>query len=647
MNLVNGISYPNVNNTFSWGLGGTIDYKLDDDIHIKNIIGYRKFDNQFNVWLGGSPIALDNNLNELDHHQFSEEFQLTGTTDALLGRRLDWAMGAYYYTAQTQYLSPIVDLTPFGLAFSGNNESVDHNTSGFVHGVYHITDAFSAEVGVRYSTEDKDFRFHVFDPFPGGFNTNCRTDTPADAAKCFKLPYGGGGAQAFQGFGPHIPGIISSSERFDPKVEFAYQWTPDLMTYASVSTGYKGGGVNPRPSAPDQLVTFQPEDLTAYELGSKTQWLDNRLRINADIFVENYKDLQTPFVPPGSAGSIYVNTGHVLLYGTELEVAATPFPGLQIDSSAGWLHNRTLAEGPAGDCATGTLAPNPLMAGCQVNGPLPGQKLAAIPAWKASAGIQYSYDLPADTGVLTPRIDWHYQGTEYFGNQATTVQSVGTGNVITASTVPIIGRQPGYSTFDARLAYDSPDGAWTAAFEVHNLTNEFYYLNGFGLLSTYGNMDESPALPRTYFFNIKRMFGGSPPPSPEVPAVLPVETPAPAPAPAAKAPEAQRQFQVFFDFDKSDITDAAAKVIQAAADAVKAGNVVQLTVTGHTDTVGSAKYNQALSERRAAAVKSGLVADGVSGGEITTLGVGKTGLLVPTADGVREPQNRRAEIVLQ
>ncbi len=54
-----------------------------------------------------------------------------------------------------------------------------------------------------------------------------------------------------------------------------------------------------------------------------------------------------------------------------------------------------------------------------------------------------------------------------------------------------------------------------------------------------------------------------------------------------------------------------------------------------------------MSDRRAAAVKAGLVAGGVDGGEITALGVGKTGLLVPTADGVREPQNRRAEIVLQ
>ncbi len=137
----------------------------------------------------------------------------------------------------------------------------------------------------------------------------------------------------------------------------------------------------------------------------------------------------------------------------------------------------------------------------------------------------------------------------------------------------------------------------------------------------------------------------SPPSAPEAP-------PAPPPAqpePVKEAPpvEAQRSFQVFFDFDKSDITEAAAKVIAAAADSVRAGHFTVINVTGHTDTVGTAKYNQALSERRAAAVKANLVADGVAAGGIVTKGVGKTGLLVPTKDGVREPQNRRAEIVLQ
>ena len=144
------------------------------------------------------------------------------------------------------------------------------------------------------------------------------------------------------------------------------------------------------------------------------------------------------------------------------------------------------------------------------------------------------------------------------------------------------------------------------------------------------------------FLTVRVQFGQPPAAPAPLPAVV-----TPPPAPPAKAPEVQRAFQVFFDFNKSDITAAAAKVIQAASDSVKAGHLTQINVTGHTDTVGSAKYNQALSERRAAAVKAQLVADGVPTAEIMTSGVGKTGLLVPTADGVREPQNRRAEIVLQ
>ena len=127
---------------------------------------------------------------------------------------------------------------------------------------------------------------------------------------------------------------------------------------------------------------------------------------------------------------------------------------------------------------------------------------------------------------------------------------------------------------------------------------------------------------------------------PDGPVTLPV------PPPAAPV-EAKRSFQVFFDFNKSDVTAAAAKVIQSAADTVRAGGFAHIDVTGHTDTVGSAAYNQKLSEARASAVKARLIADGVAAAEISTIGVGKTGLLVPTADGVREAQNRRAEIELK
>lgn len=106
-----------------------------------------------------------------------------------------------------------------------------------------------------------------------------------------------------------------------------------------------------------------------------------------------------------------------------------------------------------------------------------------------------------------------------------------------------------------------------------------------------------------------------------------------------------QSYMVFFDFNKSVITPEAHKILASAAQDYKNGGIVKIVVTGHTDTVGTAKYNQKLSERRAAAVKTDLSSLGVNAEVIKTAGAGKTGLLVPTADGVREAQNRRAEIV--
>jgi outer membrane protein OmpA-like peptidoglycan-associated protein len=105
-------------------------------------------------------------------------------------------------------------------------------------------------------------------------------------------------------------------------------------------------------------------------------------------------------------------------------------------------------------------------------------------------------------------------------------------------------------------------------------------------------------------------------------------------------------FQVFFDFNKADLTPEAKRIIASAAQEYKSGKFVRIVVTGHTDTVGSAKYNKGLSDRRAAAVKTEFASLGVNASVVVTQGVGKNGLLVPTNDGVREAQNRRAEIVL-
>jgi OOP family OmpA-OmpF porin len=138
---------------------------------------------------------------------------------------------------------------------------------------------------------------------------------------------------------------------------------------------------------------------------------------------------------------------------------------------------------------------------------------------------------------------------------------------------------------------------------------------------------------------------GAPPAA--APMATPVAAPAPAPAPApvAQAPALVRSFQVFFDFDKSDITADARRVIEQATANTKQAGTTRVTLTGHTDTSGSAQYNQRLSQRRADAVKAEMVRMGVPANDISTVARGESSPLVATADGVREPRNRRVEIV--
>ncbi|MCA3425354.1 MAG: OmpA family protein, partial [Roseomonas sp.] len=117
--------------------------------------------------------------------------------------------------------------------------------------------------------------------------------------------------------------------------------------------------------------------------------------------------------------------------------------------------------------------------------------------------------------------------------------------------------------------------------------------------------------------------------------------------PVAAAPvAAARTFLVFFDWSKADLTDRARQIIGEAASARGAG-VTRIEVNGFTDRSGPADYNMQLSIRRANAVAAELVRRGVPRNEIVTRGFGEENNLVPTADGVREPQNRRVEIILR
>jgi outer membrane protein OmpA-like peptidoglycan-associated protein len=129
------------------------------------------------------------------------------------------------------------------------------------------------------------------------------------------------------------------------------------------------------------------------------------------------------------------------------------------------------------------------------------------------------------------------------------------------------------------------------------------------------------------------LFGAAPPPPY-----------APPPMPPAPPPQAARVFLVFFDWSKDTVTSEGMAIIQQAAAAYKAGGAVQIQVTGYTDRSGSPGYNQRLSERRANNVAKALAGMGVPQNQMAVSGHGENDNRVPTADGVREPQNRRVEI---
>jgi iron complex outermembrane recepter protein len=275
--------------------------------------------------------------------------------------------------------------------------------------------------------------------------------------------------------------------RFDWRVALDYHWTQDLMTYAQVSTGYKGGGVNPRPFFPEQLDTFNPETLTAYELGFKSTVFNNRMRLNGAVFYNQYKNIQLtlnqcerpvpPFPTPiGAPCAKPSNVGSAHVKGAELEVEFYPVDGLSIDSSLSYLDFHYTFVDPV--ALTGSsIAPLDMVT-------------PYTPEWKWSGGIQY--DFPETSfGMFSARLDASYQSSMY-----------------TNATNDTFNLVDSYVLANARLTWRSKEQDWQVSFEVTNLFDKLYYLNIFDQhqATSVGQVTGQPGLPRQWAITLKRNF---------------------------------------------------------------------------------------------------------------------------------------------
>ena len=273
------------------------------------------------------------------------------------------------------------------------------------------------------------------------------------------------------------------TDRFDYRLNAQYRWSDNIMTYAQVSTGYKGGGINPRPFFAPQARSFGPEELTSYELGVKTDWLDRALRLNVATFFSKYKGIQLTLSDcpglgvPARPCAQPANAGDADVQGFEIELTAEPVQGLLFDAAVSHLDFDYTDINPA---AGGPTSPS---------GPQMGDTRPHTPSWKWSVGAQYNIDL-GTAGSITPRIDAAYQS-----------------DVFTAANNNEFNTIDGYTLANARLTWRNFADDLEISAEITNIFDKYFFLTR-GAGSTLGTtfVTGQPGRPREWALSVKKKF---------------------------------------------------------------------------------------------------------------------------------------------
>jgi iron complex outermembrane recepter protein len=426
-----------------WGTNLTVDWTLTDSLALKSITSYREFDSRWVEDNDTSPAYLGLGSEHQSNHSFSQELRLSGKA----GSAFDYSIGGYYFNQTTLgQTHQILNYAIPGLLFEflGNDPTVASSYAGFANGTWHITDRLNLNTGVRYTKEEKDYTYSRLNP----------DGTP-------NIIIGS------------LSGVTGSysGDKTDYRVNLDYRWNDALMTYASVSTGFKGGGINPRPFNPPQVQPFGPEELTAYEVGAKSDFFDRKLRVNVSAFINKYKDIQVTLLAcPGSPCALPANAGNADIKGYEIEIEARPIDNLSFDASYSDLNFEYTYLAPNTGIPVGSTAPGTIEN-------------------KWSVGAQYEFPLASGASIV-PRFDYSFQGG-YNTNAVPT-----TGN-----------RVAGYHLGNARLTWKSADDSWQASAIAANVFNKYYFYSVFDLRQTGGGSNYGMvAPPREFSIQVQKKF---------------------------------------------------------------------------------------------------------------------------------------------
>ena len=413
-------------------------------------------------------------VNQDNIKQFTQELQFLGETP---NGRLKYQFGAYYFR-ETDYQfypvflpSQISATTGEELRVGGLNNNADIKNESlaiFTQESFAITDKLNLTVGLRYTRDKKEATpfetaavsgygytnvgYNVAYPAPLNAQNVCLGPqrTGAVAATCT-------GSRTFL-FNPVLNSKTNS--KFTPAATLQYQWTPELMTYASYSQGFKSGGFNTRivqpvisPNAPtgrEFLPEFDPEQVTSYEIGGKLL-IGRTLRLSAAAFKSKYKDIQ--IVVREGVAPVVRNAGEATINGFEVEGTVSPIGPLLINFGVGYTDFGYDSFTNALNAGQANLAPGAL-------GRVDLDDMQAYtPKWSLNGG--FAYRIPLSSGSLTPRVDVAYRSKTYF--DAPNTEQIA---------------QNKYALVNATLRYADRADRYSIAAGVTNLTNKAYIGSG-------------------------------------------------------------------------------------------------------------------------------------------------------------------------
>jgi iron complex outermembrane receptor protein len=574
----------------TWGVVNKTRWDISDDLTFHNTASYLIEKVKLGGDYAGLPLPYFDNGGSGDGaqwSQFTEEPQISGKA---LGGYLDYFVGGYLsfeHPVGAQFGSNCVlcfEGTPLSAYSVGIIGETQRSQAAYTQATYNMAGLSDMLEGLKFTGGYR----YTWD-YRSDYST--RRTTTNGVTQTFNAA----GSGAF-----HSPSWLISGE---------YQVDPQTLTYLSWRRGYKSGGFNVFTGNPDTFI-FKPEIVKVVELGLKSDWTFGgvKARTNLALYHNDYTNKQEAFSDPSNPNAaVVINAGNAEQDGAELEGQVIPVTGLEISGSYAYEHSK---YGNFHDALGNNIS---------------GKTFPFVPANKLNVNIRYYLPIDESLGKLSVAGSWSYQSHNEF--QAS------------------FGRDPlgtigSYSVFDLRADWQN---VWSSPVDasvfVTNVTDTVYRVGGLAVYPSVLGFDTAVYNPpRMFGVQLRYTFGG--PTEEEAPAAP--YTPPPVAAPAPSVPHS---YLVFFDFNKSDLTSRAVTIVDQAAANAGPAKVTQLTVTGHTDTVGSDAYNMRLSRRRAESVAAQLEKDGIPSSEIAIVAKGKRDLLVPTADGVKEPQNRRVQIV--